>query len=320
MSIPLTYSFMRYLAAKKSVDDRALNWQVWQRLVAALPRATPEQPLRILEVGAGVGSMVERLLAGDVLTHATYTCIDMAPTLMAEAHRRLPQWADEQGFQVHENRQGQLHVRRAGQHITVETEAIDVARFMAREHGRRAWDLLIGQAFLDLIDMPTTLPALCSLVRPGGLVYFPITFDGDTVFQPEGDTQFDRAIEACYHQTMDQRVRDGKPSGDSRAGRRLFAHLRTAGVDVLAAGSSDWVVFAGANGYPADEAYFLHDIINTIGTALTGHPRLDAERLRTWEAQRHAQIDQCALVYIAHQLDVLGHVPAPMGERQGGKP
>ena len=67
---------MRYLAAKKSVDDRALNWQVWQHLVAALPRATLEQPLRILEVGAGIGSMVERLLTDDVLTHATYTAIE----------------------------------------------------------------------------------------------------------------------------------------------------------------------------------------------------------------------------------------------------
>src|SRR6202162_1211475 len=128
MSIPLTYSFMRYLAAKKSVDDRALNWQVWQRLVAALPRATPEQPLRILEVGAGVGSMVERLLAGDVLTHATYTGIDMAATLMAEAHRRLPQWADEQGFQVHENRQGQLHVPRGGEYIPGETQGVEGGR------------------------------------------------------------------------------------------------------------------------------------------------------------------------------------------------
>jgi hypothetical protein len=310
---------MRYLAAKKSVDDRALNWQVWQHLVAALPRATPEQPLRILEVGAGIGSMVERLLAGDVLTHATYTAIDIAPALLAEAHRRLPQWADGQGFRVDENRQGRLRVRRPGQHITVETEAIDVARFMAREHGRRAWDLLIGQAFLDLIDMPTTLPALCSLVRPGGLLYFPTTFDGDTVFQPEGDAKFDRAIEACYHLAIDQRVRDGKPSGDSRAGRHLFAHLRTAAVDVLAAGSSDWVVFAGANGYPADEAYFLHDIIHTIDMALTGHPHLDAERLRTWVAQRHAQIDKGALVYIAHQLDVLGRVPPTMEQSQGGK-
>jgi hypothetical protein len=319
-SVPPAYSLTRYLAAKKSVDDRALNWQVWQRLVAALPRATREQPLRILEVGAGIGSMVERLLTGDVLTHATYTAIDIAPALLAEAHRRLFQWADEQGFQVDESHQGRLRAERPGQHITVETEAIDVARFMAREHGRRAWDLLIGQAFLDLVDMPTTLPTLCSLVRPGGLLYFPATFDGDTVFQPEGDAEFDRAIEACYHQTIDQRLRDGKPSGDSRAGRRLFAYLRTAGVDVFAAGSSDWLVFAGANGYPADEAYFLHDIIHTIDMALTGHPHLDAERLGAWVGQRHAQIEQGALVYMAHQLDVLGRVPAPIRERQDGKP
>ena len=135
---------MRYLAAKKSVDDRALNWQVWQRLVAALPRATSEQPLRILEVGAGIGSMVERLLAGDLLTHATYTAIDQAPTLLAEACRRLRQWTRERGFQVDENPQGQLHFRRVGQHITVKTEAIDVAHFMAREQGRQAWDLLIA--------------------------------------------------------------------------------------------------------------------------------------------------------------------------------
>jgi predicted O-methyltransferase YrrM len=311
---------MRYLAAKKSVDDRALNGQVWQHLVAALPRTTPQQPLRILEVGAGIGSMVERLLVGDVLTHATYTAIDRAPALLAEALRRLCQWARERGFEVDESRQGQLRVRRAEQHITIETEAIDVAHFMAREHGRRAWDLLIGQAFLDLIDMPTTLPGLCSLVRPGGLLYFPTTFDGDTVFQPESDTEFDRAIEACYHRAIDERVLDGKPSGDSRAGRRLLAYLRTAAVEVLAAGGSDWVVFAGANGYPADEAYFLHDIIHTIDLVLTGHPHLEAERLGAWVAQRHAQIEQGALVYIAHQLDVLGRMTAPMGEEQDGKP
>ena len=319
MSIPITYSLMRYLAAKRSVDDRALNWQVWQRLVAALPRATTEQPLHILEVGAGIGSMVQRLLADNVFTHATYTAIDKAPALLTEAHRGLFQWADDRGFEADEDLQGKLHFRRLGQHITIETEAIDVAHFMAREHGRRAWDLLIGQAFLDLIDIPTTLPGLCSLMRPGGLLYFPTTFDGDTVFQPESDTEFDRAIEACYHRAIDERVRDGKPSGDSRAGRRLLAYLRTAAVDVLAAGGSDWVVFAGDNGYPADEAYFLHDIIHTIDLVLTGHHHLDAERLAAWVAQRHAQIEQGALVYIAHQLDVLGRMTTPAGEAQDGK-
>ena len=105
MPIPHTYSFARYLTAKKSVDDRALNQSVWQSLLAALPRATPEQPLQILEVGAGLGTMVERLVASAKLTHATYTAIDLEPALIAEARRRLPQWATAQGWQVQHDSQ-----------------------------------------------------------------------------------------------------------------------------------------------------------------------------------------------------------------------
>jgi predicted O-methyltransferase YrrM len=313
MPIPHTYSFARYLSAKKSVDDRALNQSVWQSLVAALPRATPEKPLQILEVGAGLGTMVERLSAGGMLTHATYTAIDLEPTLIAEARRRLPRWAAAQGLQVLQDTQTLLRVQRPDQAVRVETEAIDLWRFVTREQGQRTWDLLVAQAFLDLVDVPTTLPALLSLLRPGGLLYCPITFDGGTVFQPELDPEFDVAIAACYHQTMDQRLIAGKPSGDSRTGRHLFAHFQAAGAEVLAAGGSDWVVFAGPNGYAADEAYFLHFIIHTMHTALTGHPHLDAARFTAWIAQRHAQVEQGTLVYIAHQLDVLGRVLAPSG-------
>ena len=314
MPIPSTYSFTRYLTAKKSVDDRALHRHVWQSLSAALPCATPQQPLQILEVGAGLGAMVERLVAGRMLTHATYTAIDMEPRLIAEARRCLPQWAAEQGLQVHQDSQERLHVQRPGQDIRVATEAIDLWRFVAREQGQRTWDLLIAQAFLDLVHVPTTLPALLSLLRPGGLFYCPITFDGGTVLQPEIDPQFDAAIESCYHQTMDRRLVAGKPSGDSCTGRHLFAHLQAAGAEVLAAGSSDWVVFAGSNGYAADEAYFLHFIIHTMETALSGHAHLDAGRLTAWMAQRHAQVEQGTLVYIAHQLVVLGRLPAPVDE------
>ena len=60
MSIPITYSLSRYLAAKKSVDDRALNWQVLAAPGSGSATSDPQQPLRILEVGAGIGSMVER--------------------------------------------------------------------------------------------------------------------------------------------------------------------------------------------------------------------------------------------------------------------
>ena len=116
------------------------------------------------------------------------------------------------------------------------------------------------------------------------------------------------AIEACYHQTMDRRLVAGKPSGTVAPGD-ISLPISRPPVEVLAAGSSDWVVFAGPNGYAADEAYFLHFIIHTIHTALTGHPHLDAERFTAWIAQRHAQVEQGTLVYIAHQLDLLGRCP-----------
>src|SRR5258708_28533939 len=73
----------------------------------------------------------------------------------------------------------------------------------------------------------------------------------------------------AYHRDMDERIRYGRPAGESRTGRRLFHHLRDAGAPALAAGSSDWVVYPAPDGnYPADEAYFLRSILNTILDAL----------------------------------------------------
>ena len=60
MAIPTTYSFTRYLAAKKSLDDRALNRHVWQCLGQALPEVASDRAVQVLEIGAGIGTMVER--------------------------------------------------------------------------------------------------------------------------------------------------------------------------------------------------------------------------------------------------------------------
>ena len=306
MTIPSSYSFTKYLLAKQTVDDRALNHQVWQWLLGWLRTATP-QPLQILELGAGTGAMAERLLRADVLHHAIYTAIDADPETIAQARRHfhLPTWATEQGVHVIDEASG-LRLRGSTQDIAVRFETADLFAFIAREQGRQTWDLLIAHALLDLLDLSTALPLLFSILRPGGYFYFPITFDGASILEPAIDPAYDAHIEALYHATMDQRVVQGKPSGDSRSGRRLFAQLRTSGAEVLAAGSSDWVVFAGPNGYPADEAYFLHYIIHTIHTALATHAELDPERFERWIQQRHAQVEDQTLVYIAHQLDIVG--------------
>lgn len=276
----IDYSFPRYLAAKKTVDDRALNWHVWQAMAEALP-----VPVRILEVGAGIGTMVERFAQHGLLTQAEYTAVDNQPDNTAEARRR---------------------VKHLGDHIHLETS--DLFDFIRREQGQQTWDLLIAHAFLDLMDIPATLPQLFSLLKPGGHFYFTINFDGATIFQPALDAALDAQIEQLYHRTMDERLTNGRPSGDSRSGRHLFRQLSQAGGKILAAGSSDWVVFAGDDGYPADEAYFLQFIIKTMQQALTGHPELDQARFKTWIQQRQSQIERNELVYIAHQIDFWGRI------------
>jgi hypothetical protein len=168
--------------------------------------------------------------------------------------------------------------------------------------------VLIAHAVLDLLDLPRAMPPLLSLLKPGGLCYFTLNFDGATIFEPAIDPLFDAAVEHLYHQTMDERVVNGQPSGDSRSGRRLFQILRQNSADILAAGSSDWVVFADHAGYRGDEAYFLHFIVDTVRAALEHHPQLaprQAEFL-AWIERRHLQIDRGELIYIAHQLDFLG--------------
>ena len=230
--------------------------------------------------------MVERFAEHELLDGVAYTAVDNQPENITEARRRLQ----------HLNKN--LHL-----------ENSDLFDFVRREKGQQTWDLLIAHAFLDLMDIPATLPQLFSLLKPGGHFYFTINFDGATIFQPTIDPILDTRIEQLYHQTMDERITDSRPSGDSRSGRHLFHQLRQAGGEILAAGSSDWVVFAGPDGYPADEAYFLQFIVHTIQQALVGHPELDVAQFADWIAHRRRQIESGDLVYIAHQIDFWGHVP-----------
>jgi len=318
MSIPRHYSFTRYLAAKKSVDDRALNQHVWRMLARNLPQAAPEKPLKILEVGCGIGTMLERILELGLLTNADYTGIDAEPDNITHGTRRLPDWAAAHGFDYLPKDTSRWILSNQEQRIQASFENCDLFEFIARESGHHQWDLLVAHAFLDLMNIPDTLPQMIKILAPGGLVYFTINFDGATILEPEIDPELEEQIQAQYHRTMDRRIIDGRPSGDSRAGRHLFEYLRRSGIQVLDAGASDWVVFPETQGYPEDEAYFLHFIIHTIQQALAGQPQPDSDRLTDWVNERHAQIERGELIYIAHQLDFLGKASQAVFTQRSG--
>ena len=295
----VTWDYARYLAAKTTVDDRALNRQVLAEVRRLMPPGGP----RVLEVGAGLGTMVARLVDWGVVGAGEYILLDADRQLLDSSRRWLCDWAAARGLRgdlLPDGLQlGDLRVR---------LEHAELGSYLQTAQDARA-DVLIANAVLDLVDVPAVLPGLLRLLVPGGVYWFTINYDGDSIFEP-GHPHDDQIMRA-YHRDMNERVRYDRPAGESRTGRHLFHHLRAAGAPALAAGSSDWVVSAGPDGnYPGQEAFFLRSILTTIRSALRDRQdRVEPARLTDWLAARGQQLAAGELVYIAHQLDFAGRWP-----------
>jgi SAM-dependent methyltransferase len=270
-------SFIRYLAAKKTVDDRALNPHVWSAMAA---RAASRPP-RVLELGGGIGTMVERAAADPGLNVGGWTLIDSQQSLLDEARRRL---------------EGKVP-------FPVTLLAADVPAFIASN--TEVFDLVIANAFLDLFDPRRLLPSMRRLAGPGGMFLFSITFDGLTAWEPEIDASLDARIVDTYHRTMDERLVDGVLSGDSRCGRHLLTLLPRFGYTIIEAGSSDWLVIPRDGAYPADERFFLECMLGFFQESLAGRPEVSSGDLSAWLEARRRQLAAGELVFMAHQLDVL---------------
>jgi len=299
--------FQRYLRAKRTVDDRSLDRRLLDRLRDGLDgrAAGRDGPLRVLEVGAGIGTMVERSLEWNLLpkSDVVYTAVDIEAANVETLARRLPEWAAERPVEA--RREGPVvELDGPERTVTVEPVGADAERFVAERDGE--WDLLVGMALLDVLGMDA-LGTLLSGLAPGGWWYFPITFDGGTRFAP--DHSDDDAVERHYHRHVDE-----KPGGDSRAGHHALGRLQAMdAVSVAGVAGSDWVVYPRDGEYSADEAYVLEYILDTVETAVGDLDRrtLDDETLGEWLATRREQLARAELTYVTHQLDLLGRSAVP---------
>jgi len=297
----LPFSFPRYLLAKQTVDDRALNRHVYETLLSHVPSET----IDIIEVGAGIGTMAARLLRWGSVTRANYLVVDSMQENIDFARTWLPQWAGENRLRWERIEENHLRLFDDTRDLNLIFVCADVFGFIQASPPKA--DLLVAHAFLDLLPMPESLSKLFSLVKSDGLAWLTLNFDGVTSLEPIINAALDAKIEQLYHQTMDERP----TGGDSQSGRHLFNYLKDAGAEILAAGSSDWVVYPENGKYPADEAYFLHFILQFFEQSLTGHPELDPKAFAGWLKERRAQIDRGELVYIAHQMDFLAQRSLP---------
>ena len=206
----MTCDYARYLAAKTTVDDRALNRHVLAELRRLMPAGAPQ----VLEVGAGLGTMVARLMDWGAVGAGEYILLDADRQLLDCSRRWLCDWAAARGLRsdlLPDGLQvGDLRVRLAH---------AELGSYLEAAHGAPA-DVLIANAVLDLVDVPAVLPGLLRLLVPGGVYWFTINYDGESIFEP-GHPHDDQIMQA-YHRDMDERIRYGRPPGKAGRGAACF--------------------------------------------------------------------------------------------------
>lgn len=277
----MEHADVRYLESKRTVDGRARSRRVRERLRSELPDA-PD----VLDAGAGTGATLRSLLAWGV-HDGTYLGVDRSAALVDWCRSRLPEELaaerpvdhTEDGFRV--------------ESVSTRFEIGDVRALTDGDY-----DLVVAQALLDLVPIPEAMDAIERALRPEGLAYLPITFDGVSLFLP-GHPDDDDVLDA-YHAAI-----DAEPGRDSRAGRRLIQHLRQREGQLLEVASSDWIVRSRGGGYPADEAHFLGCVLGFVEDALVDRDVEAAD----WLTERRRQLDAGGLTYVAHNYDLLYRAP-----------
>ena len=306
-----------YLEAKRTVDDRALNRRVLERFTTAL--SNRPEPVRIVELGCGVGTMIARFAEWDCLpARVSYRAVDRDVASIQRARELVPARLEAAGYTVapleseaDETVEGGIPKsttvaarpdESGGDAATRLEITLEVADGFGLEDDA---DAVVAAALLDIVALEDAIPGIAGLLTDDGLCYAPITYDGGTTFAPRD--RLDDRIEAQYHRHMDE-VRD---DGSSRTGSALLATLPRHGWDVLAAGGSDWIVRPSAGEYPDTENLVVGRILGTMADALESMPSsdLDADAREGWFDRRWRELEDGELVYVAHNLDVLARVP-----------
>jgi hypothetical protein len=287
------FDYSQYLADKKAIDDQSLNQDVW----AALTHWCKQQQklLRIIELGAGIGTMIERLLDAKLLANCHYTAIEIQPEFCTAAAARLNLWCNKNGAEFTEISSTHWQITSAENSVDINWHCADVLEAHTK-FSPASFDLMIGHAVIDLLPVPVALPQLLDLLNSQGAFYFSLNYAGATHFTPAND--LDETIFSAYHADMNSRFPelDWQPS---RTGALLSSWLQQQGHALIGEGNSHWQL------QPKSEAdaqgRFVANILDTIESAL---PQVAG--IEEWLATRRAQLAAGKLNFVAENRDCFG--------------
>lgn len=285
------FDYPTYLSAKKIIDDQSLNQQVWSTMRHWIKnRCASENKIKILEVGAGIGTMIERFLDEELVKDCIYTAIEQEPEFKDNAFNyliNLHKYAikeDDESWSI-ETRNNKTTLK----WITGDANHINE---ILNEYD---YDLVISHAVIDLMPVPIFLPQLFKHLKAGSAYYFSLNFSGKTEFLPV--LKNDEHIYREYHNDMDQRFNHHNWRA-SQTGAELGSWLINQGYQVEATGPSDWQLSGDIDN---TRALFVLNILQTMEKALKDLPELDA-----WLTVRYQQLNSGELSLKISNTDYFG--------------
>jgi len=290
-----TFDYVQYLDVKKGIDDSSLNKNVWA-LFSTWLRAESEQDaiLKVLEIGAGIGTMIERLLDASLLHKCHYMALEPDPSFKTAALDRLQLWASNNncGFKISSAGLWLISNKELDSKLDLRVEWIESdADSIDQLFDKESFDLLLSHAVIDLLPVPEIMPVILEKLRDQGGYYFSLNFSGETEFYPSMEDDIEIAEQ--YHADMDSRFPklDWRPS---MTGSTLPKWLESYGCEQVVDGESNWSL-------GKSDQLFIRNILDTIKKALYGFPKLD-----NWLAKRYKELEQGDLKMKISNRDCFG--------------
>ena len=241
---------VKYIRSKNNVDRVSFCPAVKHSLKTAVESLglSSTRPLRVVDVGAGLLSMLEEVvsIARELEAGLEYDALETEEVLFKENVKMLA----EAGYTVAEEGEGVTRMRSDEEGVTVALRRQDFRSVSAGEF--KDADVFVMCCFSDLMSPDALVKSVlrASAGNDGGgvLVYSPITFCGRTSLDPpqpaSGNIPSDEDVFAAYHRGLE------KDQGHNLDVSSLIASVKAHGGEVLAQGPSDWVIPGPGYGPP----------------------------------------------------------------------
>jgi hypothetical protein len=273
------FDSIRYLESKNIVDRRSIHKETWNHLIDHL-QSLDEEKLVIVDVGAGLLSMLQLFLAGGADNglrplfegkgkdaKVLYTAYESNQDLLEACIERLLEWGFKLKEQVSDDEYLFVHPQVEFRLILNDFDDDD-SPLEAPPH------LIVGCCFADLLDpyqLASSLIRRFELLDRNTLLYFPITFCGTTQFLPPRPFEHhadeeqpaipsDTLAFSLYSKVLSEGM------GHNLNPRLLKQAMNDHGAFLLKQGNSNWKI------EPDAHLYLFETLLYFFGTA--GGPEL----------------------------------------------